>query len=139
MKSKLNRTFAAAGLVGLLVSGGLAFNGCGDAASSTKCGLSSNLCSCVEVGADDKTSCLDFENYTVESAKSTCKGTFSTTAACSTANRVGSCRVGLSIGEDRYYRRYYTTDYADVVAGAAACQVIKVSMILLASVDWIAD
>lgn len=110
----------------LLMAWTSTFWGCAKVVNSTDCNLSSVLCSCDRRTVATNPDCRDYEAMSVTKAQADCSknsGTFSSSASCPTATKVGTCRY--SIGSEVSYYRYYQASVTDAAAGSAACAYIK--------------
>jgi hypothetical protein len=96
------------------------------------CDLTTNLCSCNRTSASTRPDCRDYDAYPVDDAKSDCttnSGTFSQTASCPAANKLGTCKY--TAGELTTYQRYYTPGVADATSAAVACAYYKANCFVL--------
>ena len=108
--------------------------GCAKKAISTDCNLTTNLCSCDRRSATDAPDCRDYVAMTPASAQSKCTadgGTFSSSAACTVTNLLGTCKA--TIGTEITYQRFYANNFGDAAAGAAACNYVKANCFIVSA------
>lgn len=101
--------------------------------SPSACNLTTVLCSCDQTSTSSA-ACIDYSGKSVDSAQSGCgTGTFSKTALCPTANRVGTCKI--QVFNDVTYQRYYS----DAITHQVACTASAMGTGFLGTVDWVAN